>query len=291
MTDRGPEPFAKEPRRSLPKGACDCHAHIFGPYSRFPLASERSYTPPEAPLENYLGMLDASGLPFGVLVHASAYGLNTSALTDALQRAPARLRGIAVVDSSVTDAELESLHSNGVRGVRFAETSGANGQRFAGSVGLDQFAALAPRLRSLGWHAVVWAGIDRLAQELPNLLQQGVPVVVDHMGALNVREGTQDPSFQSLLAHLACGHLWVKMCVPRNSSRFPTYEDVRPFHQLLIERNPDRLLWGSDWPFLRMGDQTPTVAQLIDLFDDWVGDETIRTKVFVDGPSILYQLK
>jgi 2-pyrone-4,6-dicarboxylate lactonase len=280
-----------KPRRPPPQGAYDCHAHIFGPYARFPLATDRSYTPPEATLENYLAMLDASGITYGVLVHPSAYAFDTAALDDALQRAEGRLRGVAVVDASVSDARLEYLNDRGVRGVRFTESPGPQAQRFAGSVGLDQFATLAPRLRLLGWHAVVWAGIDRLAQELPSLLQHGVPIVVDHMGALNVGRGTRDPSFQSLVKHLDCGHLWIKMCVPRNSSCFPTYQDARPFHQLLIDRNPDRLLWGSDWPFLRMGDATPTTAHLIDLFDDWVGDEAIKTKVFVDAPALLYRLK
>jgi hypothetical protein len=39
----------------------DCHAHLFGPYATYPLADNRSYTPPEARLEAYLAVLARLG--------------------------------------------------------------------------------------------------------------------------------------------------------------------------------------------------------------------------------------
>ncbi len=81
------------PREKLPAKACDTHAHVFGPADRFPYAGDRSYTPPDAPLASYLGMLDALGFARGVLVQGSAHGRDNSAMLDALQREPARRRG------------------------------------------------------------------------------------------------------------------------------------------------------------------------------------------------------
>jgi predicted TIM-barrel fold metal-dependent hydrolase len=159
-----------KPRRAPPPGAWDCHTHVFGPYERFPLAAERSYTPPEAPLDAYLGMLDQVGLAHGVLVQASAYGLDHAALLDALERADGRLRGTAVSNASVSDSTLATMHRCGVRALRFVETGGPGGQRFVGAVGLEEFPALAPRLKELGWHAQLWitwrASISRAARRM-----------------------------------------------------------------------------------------------------------------------------
>jgi hypothetical protein len=83
------------PKVPPPPNACDTHAHVFGPAARFPYAEDRSYTPPDAPLEKYLGMLDTIGFARGVLVQGSAHGRDNSAMLDALTQRPDRLRGVA----------------------------------------------------------------------------------------------------------------------------------------------------------------------------------------------------
>jgi predicted TIM-barrel fold metal-dependent hydrolase len=284
-----PAPAAQSrPKRPLPPGAWDCHTHIFGPYERFALAAERSYTPPPAPVEDYLAMLDRVGLAHGVLVHPSAYGLNHEALLDALERAGSRLRGTAVATSAITDAELEAMHRRGVRALRFVETGGPGGQRFAGAVGLDEFPPLAPRMKALGWHAQIWATCDTVMSGGAGMFEFEVPLVLDHMARFDVARGVQDAAFQGLLHSIAEGSVWVKMTPARNSKRFPDYEDVRPFHDALVRANPDRLLWGSDWPYLRMGEATPDAGHLLDLLDNWCGDETLRRKILADNPARLY---
>lgn len=277
------------PRRAPPPGAWDCHSHIFGPYERFALATERSYTPPQAPLEAYLAMLDRVGLAHGVLVHPSAYELDHSALLDALERTGTRLRGTAVASAAITDTELATMHRRGVRALRFVDATGPGGQRFAGAVGLDEFPALAPRLKDLGWHAQLWVGCDTVVAAAPRLLTAGIPLVLDHMARFDVARGVQDAAFQSLLGLVAEGGIWVKMTPARNSKRFPGYEDVRPFHDALARANPERLIWGSDWPYLRMGDATPDAGHLLDLLDDWCGDDALRRKILADNPARLYQ--
>src|SRR5262249_48908744 len=114
----GPDPAPRRPKLALPSGSCDCHAHIFGPQSRYPLAATRSYTPPDCPLPSYLEMLRAIGVERAVLVQPSVYGTDNSLLVDALASKTFPLRGIAVVDDDISDAELDKLNAAGVRGVR-----------------------------------------------------------------------------------------------------------------------------------------------------------------------------
>ncbi len=101
MTD-APCPPPREPsapKIPTPPAACDTHCHVFGPASQFPYAADRSYTPPDQPLANYLHLLDTLGMTRGVLVQGSAHGRDNSAMLDALEREPQRLRGVCVADS------------------------------------------------------------------------------------------------------------------------------------------------------------------------------------------------
>ena len=112
------------PKIPTPPKACDTHAHVFGPGSRFPYAETRSYTPPDAPLQKYLHMLDTLGVERAVLVQPSVYGTDNTAMLDAMKAAGGRLRGVAVVAEDVSDEELGKLDAAGVRGVRLPQASG-----------------------------------------------------------------------------------------------------------------------------------------------------------------------
>ena len=115
----GPLPFGQKPAFKVPPGACDCHVHIFGPYDKYPLGGERSYTPPEAPVEMLLALMDSLDLDRAVIVNGTAYNKDSRILSDALTAHRDRLRGIAVLDPDVTtDADLDRLHEAGVRGIR-----------------------------------------------------------------------------------------------------------------------------------------------------------------------------
>src|SRR5712664_3792373 len=119
------------PKVPPPPDACDTHAHVFGPAQRFPYTGDRSYTPPDAPLEKYLGMLDGIGFARGVLVQGSAHGRDNSAMLDALTRQPQRLRGVAVADADSLPATLREWHGVGVRGLRFNQFFRACSVRWA----------------------------------------------------------------------------------------------------------------------------------------------------------------
>lgn len=141
------------PRHALPPQACDAHCHVFGPYDRFPLRQPSSYTAPDAPADRYLRMLDTLGAQRGVLVQPAPYGTDPAALLDALGQGSGRLRGVAVAGPDISDERLRALHDGGVRGLRFVEARDPAGRLFPGSVGFDQIAALAPRMKAHGLHA------------------------------------------------------------------------------------------------------------------------------------------
>lgn len=278
------------PSQALPAGACDAHAHVFGPYDRFPFAGPSNYPPPLALLDVYLEMLDKIGADRGVLVQPAPYETDTGALTDALRRAGGRARGIGVATEQVSDTALAVMHEAGVRGLRFVEMRDPySGGRYKGCVGVDQLKKLATRMAAFGWHAQLWARCADLAALLPGLIGLPVPLVLDHMACFDLARGVTDPDFEALIALLREGRIWVKLSVCRNSKAYPDYEDARPFHDALIRANPDRLLWGSDWPFVRMGDLAPDVGHLLDIFHAWVGDAELRRKILVDNPAALYE--
>ncbi len=113
-----PDKNTRAPKLKTPPGACDTHAHIFGPVDKYPLSPKRGYNPPECTVEDYFRMHEILGIERGVLVQASAYGTDISSILDALAASGDRLRGVAAVDKDVTDAELARMNEAGIRGIR-----------------------------------------------------------------------------------------------------------------------------------------------------------------------------
>lgn len=278
------------PKQKLPPKACDTHAHVFGPGEKFPYAADRSYTPPDAPLAKYLGMLDTLGFERGVLVQGSAHGQDNTAMLDALEREPVRLRGVAVADADTPAATLKRWHALGVRGLRFNHLFRDGQLHYRGGVTLDAAKVLAPAMRDLGWHLQLWTDVKDLPGTIPTLKEIGLPVVIDHMGRTDARAGTGTPGFQSLLRLLGDGGCWVKVSgAHRVSENFPDYPEARPLHEALVAANPERLVWGGDWPHPRMPeDAMPDAGHLLDLFHDWTPDTGTRRAILVDNPARLY---
>lgn len=276
------------PRAPLPPGACDTHAHVFGPYEQFPLAHPSSYAPPLAPSSLHLAMLDILGAARGVLVQPAPYGNDAAPMLDAIAASGGRVRGIGVAGSDATREHLQKMYDGGIRGLRFVEVRDPQGQPYVGSVGTDQLLAMAPLMKAIGLHAQLWAPLDDYARLLPPLLATGVPLVLDHMACLKTERGVDDPAFQYVLKALQDGAVWIKLSVCRVSKQAPDYLDLKPFHDALVAANPQRLLWGSDWPFVRMGEQSPDAGQLLDLLHDWVPDAATRNTILVDNPAALY---
>jgi 2-pyrone-4,6-dicarboxylate lactonase len=263
----GPDPAPHAPVRvAVPAGAVDTHAHVIGET----FIPERSYTPPSASTAEYLRMLDATGMTYGVLVQVSVHGTDNTLLVEALRAHPGRLRGVAVAPPDLSDRALAELKDAGVTGLRLNTVTG-------GGIGLDQLERLEPVCRELGWHLQFLSDPRALAEVAPRLSRLTVPYVMDHLCNADIAAGTGSPEWKLVLKLMADG-AWVKLS-GANRLAYPPYADVVPFARTLVEAAPDRCVYGSDWPH---------VGYLVDLLADWAPDPATREAILTVNPQRLY---
>jgi predicted TIM-barrel fold metal-dependent hydrolase len=282
-----------------PAGACDCHVHIIGPQDRYPMIPSRAYTPGESTVEELLALRRRLGLARTVLIQPSFYGIDNSALLDALTALGNSARGIAVLSPDVTDAELRALDTRGIRGVRVNIESAAG--RDPREV-TEKLAAFGQRIAPLGWHIQVFAALAVIARIADDVAALPVPVVFDHFGMPEAALGPEQPGFPVLLDLLRSGKAYVKLSAPyRISHRAPDYPDVAPIARALIEAGPECLVWASDWPHTdRKLGAAPTEispfravddAATLRLLPDWCPDVGVRRTILTDTPQRLYRFE
>jgi predicted TIM-barrel fold metal-dependent hydrolase len=279
---QGPNPNPARPRLQAPAGATDTHFHIFGPEDRYPFVPERRFTPPDASVSSYLKMHRTLGLSRAVLVQPSMYGTDNRRQLDAAREMDIPTRTIVVVPVSVADAEIEALHAQGARGVRFNPSQ-------PGSLPLDQLEPFARRLAGFGWHIQLMLTPAQLIELAPRLGKLRCTIVIDHLGDVRSSEGVNQPAFQALLSLVRGEQCWVKLSAGyHHSAQAPPYPETIPLAHALVEARPERLLWGSDWPHANHWGRMPNSTDLFDLLLDWVPDEAVRTGILVDNPARLY---
>ena len=278
-------PSPKKPDFIPPVGAVDAHCHVFGPGNIFPFAPERKYTPGDASKDMLFALRDHLGFSRNVIVQASCHGKDNTALVDALQSSNGLARGIAVVHPDISDAELQELHYAGVRGVRFNFV-----KRLVDATPKQVFLDIAAKIQPLGWHIIVYFEAPDLEELIPFLKTLPGIVVVDHMGRPDVSQPLDHPDFQRFVSLMAeMPNLWTKVsCPERLTVAGPPYEDVIPFQRYLIERFPDRVLWGTDWPHPNMKSHTPDDGVLTDVIPQIASNASLQQKLLVDNPMRLY---
>lgn len=285
MTKPCPGPFpASPPKLKAPPGACDTHAHIVGPFDRFPLAEERGYTPPVSALEDFEVFQSTLGIDRAVIVHPSCYGTMMDVTVDAVSRLGDRARGIAVVDPSITDAELDRLNETGFRGLRFTTL-------LKGGADVGGITAMAKRIERLGWHIQMFIDAQNQLEELlPALRELPVDLVIDHMGHFQQDAGVDHPAFQAMLDLVKDGRCWVKLSgAYRASADHPSWADITAYAKALIETRADRMVWATDWPHVMLWDKpVPDGADLLDWALSWEVDDAILKQILVDNPAVLY---
>jgi predicted TIM-barrel fold metal-dependent hydrolase len=264
--------------------AVDTHAHVFT--RALTLAGDRRYAPGyDAPIADYLAMLDQNGMSHGVLVQPSFLGTDNAYLVEALRAAPERLRGIAVVAPEADEDELEALSRVGVVGIRL-NLIGQPDPAFGAAVWERHLA----RVVALGWQIEVQAEARRLPALIPPLLRAGVPVVVDHFGRPDPRLGVDDPGFRYLLETATTGQVWVKLSGAYRNGGGEAGERtaLAAAEQLRAAFGPARLVWGSDWPHTQFeAVANPAAARWA--LDAWVPDEAARRTVLADTPARLFR--
>ena len=280
-----PDPNPITPALKLPPGACDAHCHVFGPADRFPYAADRSYTPPDAPAQALRALHAKLGISRAVIVHASCHGTEMQVTLDAIAASRDAYRGVACVEDSVSDAELQRLDAGGIRGIRF------NFVKHLGAVpDLNVFHRLLARIKPLRWHVVLHLDAEDILTQQALLQGIDVPFIIDHMGRVKAAEGLSQRSFLLLLELFKTNPLaWVKVCGSERVSvgRRP-FRDAIPFAQALIAADPGRILWGTDWPHPNISKDMPNDGELVDLFGEICPDPKLRTRILVDNPTRMY---
>lgn len=266
--------------------AADCHFHIFDP-ARFAYQSGVIYTPHPSQAgtaEQILAVFDAHGITHGLAVGAAPYGSDNSCLLDGIARSGGRLKGIALVPHAVTEREIGRLADGGVVGVRI------NLHNHGLAPLLDPAApSLLAKLKAADWFCQIQCEKDQLAEALPLLRKSGVRVMIDHCGRVDPVSGPASAGFKALLELGRSGQGVVKLSGPFRFSRQPyPHADTDAIVQQLIEAfTPERCVWGSDWPFVRLDmrvDYGPTRA----VFDRWVPDPALRQKILWETPARLF---
>ncbi|MBL1436880.1 MAG: amidohydrolase family protein [Rhodobacteraceae bacterium] len=278
-------PNPKKPDLKLPAGAVDAHCHIFGPADTFPFAPERKYTPCDAGKDKLFELRDFLGFERNVIVQATCHGKDNSALIDALRASNGKARGIATVGPNITMDELKEMHEAGVRGVRFNFV-----KRLVDDTPKEVFLNIANKIKTLGWHIVVYFEAQDLKDLEPFLKELPTTIVVDHMGRPDVAKGVNHPDFQSFIRLMEENkNIWAKVtCPERLSVQGPPYDDVVDFGAEIVARFPDRVIWGTDWPHPNMKSHVPDDGILVDHISRIAPAEAQRQKLLVDNPMRLY---
>ena len=280
-----PDPNPITPALKLPPGACDAHCHVFGPADRFPYAADRSYTPPDAPAQALRALHAKLGISRAVIVHASCHGTEMQVTLDAIAASRDAYRGVACVEDSVSDAELQRLDAGGIRGIRFNFV-----KHLGGVPDLNVFHRLLARIKPLRWHVVLHLDAEDILTQQALLQGIDVPFIIDHMGRVKAAEGLSQRSFLLLLELFKTNPLaWVKVCgSERVSAGRRPFRDAIPFAQALIAVDPGRILWGTDWPHPNISKDMPNDGELVDLFGEICPDPKLRTRILVDNPTRMY---
>lgn len=270
----------------VPDGACDCHTHIFDP-DHLP-TSPPAYPLPVAPYSAHRSMLDAIGVTRAVLVQPSAYGSDHTVMHEAIARSEGRLRGVGLLGKEARAADFDRLKQAGIVALRFVEMRvPGTGARYPGNFGLEDFRALRGEIARRGWHAEFWAPLDQVADICEAEAGQGVSLVFDHLAGATSDTRIEDPDFARVARFLEKGDVWVKLVLCRTAQTLDEALATEPLHQALLAANPDRLLWGTDFPFIRKGPDAPDPARLIAIAVDWAGQNASR--ILVANPAALYR--
>jgi predicted TIM-barrel fold metal-dependent hydrolase len=281
---------------AVPPNACDCHTHIIADPHGFPFFPGRVYTPETALPQEMAALHRALHIKRVVIVTPSVYGTDNAATLYGIKARGPNARGIAVIDDKTPETDLDAMASAGFRGIRLNLATGAQPD-FA--VARQRVAAAIDRIKGRNWHLQVYAHLAMIPQIKDLVFASPVPVVFDHFGGANTALGPQQPGFADLVDLLRSGNAYVKLSgAYRASTQAPDYPDVAPFARGLIVANPDRVLWGTDWPHpnttpsAHPSDVTPRLpiddGRLFNQFPVWAPDPQVRRKILVDNPARLY---
>jgi 2-pyrone-4,6-dicarboxylate lactonase len=283
-----------KPRFTPPPGAIDAHCHVFGPMALHPFSAKAKYLPQDAGPEMLFALRDHLGFAKNVIVQASCHGTDNSAMLDAIARSNGpdgekRARGVAVVDPAISEAGLHLLHEGGIRGIRFNFL-----KRLVDDAPKDKFLEVAARLPK-GWHVVIYFEADILEELRPFMDAIRVPLVIDHMGRPDVRQGPDGADMKAFRAFLDSREdIWFKATCPDRLDAITEggagdpWDDFAHAVAPLVADYQDRVLWGTDWPHPNMDTEIPDDGHLVDMIPRIAPTEALQRKLLIDNPMNLY---
>jgi len=270
----------ESPRLKAPANACDCHMHIYD--AKYPTDPKATLKPADALVADYKLLQKRIGTSRNVVVTPSTYGTDNRVTLDAIAQIGPTARGVAVVDATVTDAELKRLNGLGIRGIRFNLVQ-------AGATTAEMIEPLSRRVNDLGWHIQIHMKGEQIAGIEDLLLRVPSPIVFDHLGRLAQPNALDNPGFKTISKLIDKGRTWVKLSGAYQDTKVgpPTYSDTVAVARAYIKAAPERMVWASDWPHPTEKDK-PDDAVLFDLLAEWAPEEVMRTRILVQNPATLY---
>lgn len=276
-------------------GACDCHTHVFLDPVAYPFTETRKYTPPPASAAELKGLLDSLGLQRVVIVQPSVYGTDNSATLAGIRAfGPERARGVAVIEETTAPVLIEQLSEAGIRGIRVNfELAGEDDHRRAAR----HLRAMAEKVAPYGWHVQVYAKLEMIQALADTIRHLPVPLVLDHFAGASGDKGMSQPGLAEVIDLVGEGKAYVKVSAAyRSSRRAPRYDDLTSIVRAFIDANPERVLWGSDWPHpdpTRPPEEiSPRLpiddAGVFSLLANWAGTDSNYRKILRDNPVRLY---
>jgi predicted TIM-barrel fold metal-dependent hydrolase len=293
---------ASQPRTpvqfDVPAGACDCHTHVFGDPARYALAGDRVYTPEPASIEEMRALHRALRMDRVVIVQPSIYGTDNACTLDAVRQLGSRARAVVVIDGRMSAAALDAMHKAGARGIRInLATSGQTDPAAARHLLQTAVEQLAGR----PWHIQMYTTLPVIEAIRDQVAASPIPIVFDHFGGAQASPGIDQPGFAALQGLVRSGKAYVKISgAYRSSNAQPDYADVAPLAKALIAANPQRIVWGSDWPHPDSsrvaGRKATDIAPLLQIDDGrllnqlavWTSDAARRKLILVDNAARLY---
>lgn len=276
-----------QPAYKAPPDACDTHFHVFGPLDKYPVASRSRYEPPYAPLDEYMELAKKLGIERLVFVQPSAYGTDNKYMLESMAKVNVPCRGIVDIDENCPDALIESLHAQGVRGVRINTSPVAPHDPDRPRQLTNRVKTLERRTKDLGW-VLEFLGPAWLTQAMMPLMRElEMNYILCHIGMFLAKNGPDQPGYEEMIELARSGRCWLKLTGPYRFAEAPEFAGSGEMVGKLTATVPDRLIWGTDHPHLSFADKVGSV-QLFNLLGAWIPDEAIRRKVLVDNPAKLF---
>jgi predicted TIM-barrel fold metal-dependent hydrolase len=289
---------------SVPKGACDCQTHVFGDPLKFPFSSGRSYTPEPAPVSEMRVLHRALRMDRVVIVQPTVYGTDNSCMLNAVRQLGRQARGVAMIDEQTSQSQLDEMDRRGVRGLRIGLEGSVQTDT---ATALRQFQATAQKIANRNWHIQIGTRLPTIAKFQDALAGSPVPIVFEHFAHAEAPLGPEQVGFGPLLKLLRSGRAYVKISAAYRCCSIaggksltpPDFPEIAPFTKALLAANPERIIWGSDWPHPgptppghSVTDIAPRMSvddgEMLNLLSIWAPDPALRKMILVENPARLY---